>query len=83
MDLREFCNYIKSNIGRLNRNNYMKLQLLVSLSKMQIISRLYIEDQNPSTAKILVFIKISWSLIDTVLLDSTIDSESLNHMTYD
>lgn len=45
MDLREFCNYIKSNIGRLNRDNYMKLQLLVSLSKMD--SRLYIEDQNP------------------------------------
>ena len=36
MDLREFCNYIKSNIGRLNRDNYMKFQLLVSLSKMQI-----------------------------------------------
>lgn len=36
MDLRKFCNYIKSNIGRLNRDNYMKLQLLVSLSKMQI-----------------------------------------------
>ena len=36
MDLREFCNYIKSNIGRLNKDNYMKLQLLVSLSKMQI-----------------------------------------------
>lgn len=81
MDLREFCNYIKSNIGRLNRDNYMKLQLLVSLSKMD--SRLYIEDQNPSTAKILVFIGISWSLIDTVLLNSTIDSESLNHMAYD
>ena len=36
MDLREFCNYIKSNIGRLNTDNYMKLQLLVSLSKIQI-----------------------------------------------